>query len=310
MFDLNKPLGYDQFLRAFNSGGAGGGPCVATDGETVWAFSTDGGPKYVYRADGKSFGMSHGANRSNGYLPDGLGHGDGSVARSSSGKAVRVRRAARARSTSRRRARPSHLSREQDRVRGQAHRPRRRRTARSSPRCRWPGRWASRCTATCFMRCRRKASGFVVSSAAIVGRQCPARGSASSPCRRASRRPTWRSTATAGSTSAIPRRTKSSSSMRKARSLRTYGRLDGAEAGQLRSANVHGPGEARDLDRRRRRRSADRRRAGRTESRERVELPTATCCASSCRCRPTPTTATASIPSIPSTSICRASRAG
>ena len=71
LFDLNKPLGYDQFIRAFNSGGAGGGPCVATDGESVWAFSTDGGPKYVYRADGKSFGVSHGANRSNGYLPAG-----------------------------------------------------------------------------------------------------------------------------------------------------------------------------------------------------------------------------------------------
>ena len=71
MFDLNRPLGPGQFLRAFNSGGAGGGPCVATDGESVWAFSTDGGPKYVYRADGKSFGVSHGANRSNAYLPSG-----------------------------------------------------------------------------------------------------------------------------------------------------------------------------------------------------------------------------------------------
>jgi hypothetical protein len=70
-FDLNKPINYDQFLRAYNSGGAGGGPCVATDGETVWAFSTDGGPKFVYRADGKSFGESPGANRRNGYLPEG-----------------------------------------------------------------------------------------------------------------------------------------------------------------------------------------------------------------------------------------------
>lgn len=71
MFDLNKPIGYDQFLRAFNSGGAGGGPCIATDGETVWAFSTDGGPKFLYRADQKSFGESPGANRRNGYLPQG-----------------------------------------------------------------------------------------------------------------------------------------------------------------------------------------------------------------------------------------------
>ncbi|MCX7049903.1 MAG: hypothetical protein NTX50_31025 [Candidatus Sumerlaeota bacterium] len=71
MFDLNKPIAYEQFLRAFNSGGAGGGSCTATDGETVWSFSTDGGQKYVYRADGKSFGSSPGANRPNGYLPEG-----------------------------------------------------------------------------------------------------------------------------------------------------------------------------------------------------------------------------------------------
>lgn len=71
MIDLKKPLGYEQFIRAFPSGGAGGGPVAATEGETVWAFSTDGGPKYVYRADGKSFGKSEGANRGNSYLPTG-----------------------------------------------------------------------------------------------------------------------------------------------------------------------------------------------------------------------------------------------
>jgi len=71
MFDLRKPLDPEQFLRAFNSGGAGGGDCVATDGETVWACSTDGGPKFVYRADGRSFGDGQGAHRRNVYLPDG-----------------------------------------------------------------------------------------------------------------------------------------------------------------------------------------------------------------------------------------------
>lgn len=71
MIDLKKPIGYDQFIRAFNSGGAGGGPCATTDGETVWAFSTDGGPKYVYRANGKSFGHAEGANRPNSYAPAG-----------------------------------------------------------------------------------------------------------------------------------------------------------------------------------------------------------------------------------------------
>jgi hypothetical protein len=70
LFDLNKPIGYQQFLRAFNSGGAGGGPCTCTDGETVWSFSTDGGPKYVYRADGKPFGSGR-ANRVDVYRPDG-----------------------------------------------------------------------------------------------------------------------------------------------------------------------------------------------------------------------------------------------
>ncbi len=71
LIDLNKPVGYDQFVRAFGSGGAAGGTSVTTDGESVWAFSTDGGPKFVYRADGKSFGTSHGANRANSYLPAG-----------------------------------------------------------------------------------------------------------------------------------------------------------------------------------------------------------------------------------------------
>ncbi len=71
MFDLNKPAGYDQFIRSFASGGAGGGSSVTTDGESVWAFSTDGGPKYVYRADHGSFGSSPGANRRNSYLPEG-----------------------------------------------------------------------------------------------------------------------------------------------------------------------------------------------------------------------------------------------
>jgi hypothetical protein len=71
MFDLKKPLGYEQFLRAFNSGGAGGGTATATDGETVWSFCNEGGMKYVYRADGKAFGKSTGANRADGYLPEG-----------------------------------------------------------------------------------------------------------------------------------------------------------------------------------------------------------------------------------------------
>ncbi len=71
LIDLKKPIGYEQFMRAFPSGGAAGGTSATTDGETVWGFSTDGGPKFVYRTDGKSFGKSEGANRSNSYLPEG-----------------------------------------------------------------------------------------------------------------------------------------------------------------------------------------------------------------------------------------------
>jgi len=70
MIDLKKPVGYEQFLRAFGSGGAGGGSATCTDGETVWSFSTDGGPKYLYRADGRPFGAGR-AQRSGVYLPEG-----------------------------------------------------------------------------------------------------------------------------------------------------------------------------------------------------------------------------------------------
>jgi len=71
MFDLKKPIGPEQFIKAFPSGGAAGGNCATTDGETIWAFSTDGGPKYVYRPDGRSFGKSPGCNRANSYAPEG-----------------------------------------------------------------------------------------------------------------------------------------------------------------------------------------------------------------------------------------------
>ena len=70
IIDLKKPLGPGQFVRAFGSGGAAGGSATATDGETVWSFSTDGGPKFVYRADAKPFGTGAGQRR-NVYRPDG-----------------------------------------------------------------------------------------------------------------------------------------------------------------------------------------------------------------------------------------------
>ena len=71
MFDLNKPLGMEQYLRAFNSGGAAGGGSTATDGETVWSAGEEGGPRFIYRADQKPFGTGAGAHRKNVYLQEG-----------------------------------------------------------------------------------------------------------------------------------------------------------------------------------------------------------------------------------------------
>lgn len=71
MFDLNKPTDYQQYLRAFASGGAGGGNQVATDGESVWAASGGGGRTFVYRADQKPFGKGSAAHRRDVYLPEG-----------------------------------------------------------------------------------------------------------------------------------------------------------------------------------------------------------------------------------------------
>lgn len=70
MIDLKKEIGYDQFLRSFNSGGAGGGGATCTDGTTVWSYSDEGGAKYVYRADGP-WGTDSGAHRNKVLVPPG-----------------------------------------------------------------------------------------------------------------------------------------------------------------------------------------------------------------------------------------------
>jgi hypothetical protein len=85
LIDLKKPLGIEQFVRAFGSGGAGGGTSTCTDGETVWSFSTDGGPKYVYRADGKPFGTGR-AQRPNVYRPAGWVQGMSCLRDAAAGK--------------------------------------------------------------------------------------------------------------------------------------------------------------------------------------------------------------------------------
>lgn len=90
-FDLKKPVNFAQFLRAYGSGGAGGGTSTCTDGKAVWSYSTDGGPKYVYRADAKPFGTGR-AQRNNVYRPEGwvtaMAYGNGTVYVAERGKLV------------------------------------------------------------------------------------------------------------------------------------------------------------------------------------------------------------------------------
>jgi len=84
--DLNLPLGPEQLLGGFNSGGTGGGDHVTTDGETIWAVAPtdtlptvglDGRegwfiyPPFLYRADQKPFGSDNMIRR-NVTLTDGL----------------------------------------------------------------------------------------------------------------------------------------------------------------------------------------------------------------------------------------------
>lgn len=70
--DLNLPLGPEQLLGGFGSGGTGGGNYATTDGETIWAVAPtdalvhlDGWegryiyPPFLYRADQKPFGSEN-----------------------------------------------------------------------------------------------------------------------------------------------------------------------------------------------------------------------------------------------------------
>lgn len=68
--DFTRPIGYGQIIEGYESGVFAGATSVCTDGNAIWAFSVDGGPKYIGRADGKPFGHQK-ANRDNVYLPDG-----------------------------------------------------------------------------------------------------------------------------------------------------------------------------------------------------------------------------------------------
>ncbi len=50
--DLHRPIGHDQVLQRYNSGGTGGGSAVATDGEHIWAATAVEGQGFaIFRAD-------------------------------------------------------------------------------------------------------------------------------------------------------------------------------------------------------------------------------------------------------------------
>ena len=68
--DFTRPIGYEQIITGYNSGVFAGGSSTCTDGEAIWSFSSDGGVKYVGRADGRPFGKQN-AGRENVYLPKG-----------------------------------------------------------------------------------------------------------------------------------------------------------------------------------------------------------------------------------------------
>lgn len=71
LVDLKKPNGYEQVLASYGSGGAAGGPSTCTDGETIWSYCSEGGAKFIYRADQKKFGDGRGSWRRNVYNPEG-----------------------------------------------------------------------------------------------------------------------------------------------------------------------------------------------------------------------------------------------
>ena len=65
LIDLTKPIGPDQVVQGFPSGGTAGGAAVATDGQIVWAVSPSGrNGDIIYRADGQPFGDDNGIYRS------------------------------------------------------------------------------------------------------------------------------------------------------------------------------------------------------------------------------------------------------
>ena len=62
LFDLNKPVGLNQLIRGYNSGGTAGGVWTATDGDVIWSCAGEWqGMSFLYRADGAKFGSDKAA---------------------------------------------------------------------------------------------------------------------------------------------------------------------------------------------------------------------------------------------------------
>ena len=66
LVDLSKPIGCDQVIRGFPSGGVGGGGSTATDGAAIWCDSTNGVKPmpFLFRAD-RAFGIGRASWRLN-----------------------------------------------------------------------------------------------------------------------------------------------------------------------------------------------------------------------------------------------------
>lgn len=71
VIDMAKAPGDAQIVKAFRSGGAGGGDLCCSDGETVWAFNGDGEIPYLYRTDEKPFSNGRGHVRNNVWVTPG-----------------------------------------------------------------------------------------------------------------------------------------------------------------------------------------------------------------------------------------------
>ena len=68
--DLTKPIGHEQLLNTYDSGGVGGGTCTCTDGESIWSLCS-AGSEVIYRADRKPFGNGAGSWSRNVTLAEG-----------------------------------------------------------------------------------------------------------------------------------------------------------------------------------------------------------------------------------------------